>query len=142
MFVVGFSFLLPRGYCQWKEVPSTGSPIEQFPDRTTFAGQAGAGPLLIAKLIDEQKNAKQRRAVVAVQTDGVRMVDPAEAHDQPKIDEAHLQYKLDHGPVQNSTSKTRTFDNLSPGDHEIFVALATSDNHPVGKGKKLHVHIP
>lgn len=142
IMAVGFLCVVPQGYCQWKELPSTGSPTEQFPDRTTLAGPSGLAPLLIASLVDPEKNAKQHKAVVEVQTDGVRLVDPAQVHNQPKIDEAHIQYRLDGGPVHNSTSRTWTFDQLSPGDHEIHVALAASDNQPVGKSKRLHIHIP
>lgn len=133
---------LPRGYCQWKELPSTGSPTERVPDRTTLAGQSGLGPLVLARLVDEHKNARQHKAIIEVETDGVEIVDPQAAHLQPRIDEAHIQYRLDGGPVHNSTSKTWTFARLSPGKHEIEVALAGSDNHPLGKPEKLHVHIP
>lgn len=142
IIVTGLSFVLPHGYCQWRELPSTGSPTQQFPDRTTLAEQSGSGPLLIASLVDEERNAKQHRAIIEVQTDGVRLVDPAQAHYQPRIDEAHIQYRLDDGPVHNSTSKTWVFDQLSHGEHQIVVALATSDNQPVGKTKMLHVHVP
>jgi hypothetical protein len=142
VMVVALSFALPQAYCQWKELPSTGSPTERLPDRTTLAGQSGAGPLLAAWLVDEEKNAKQHKAIVSVQTDGVQLVDPAQAHNQPKMDQAHIQYRLDDGPVQNTTAKTWIFDQLSPGEHRIYVALATSDNHLIGKSKKLHVHVP
>lgn len=135
-------FVLPRGNCQWKELPATGSPTERLPDRTTLAGQSGLGPLLIAKLVDEAANAKQHKAVVDVQTDGVRLVDPEAVHHKPKIDEAHIQYQMDGGAVQNSTSETWTFQHLSRGEHHIVVALATSDNHPIGKAKRLRVRVP
>lgn len=135
-------FILPRGYCQWKELPSTGSPNEHLPDRTTLVGQSGLGPLLIAKLVDERANARQHKVIIEVQTDGVQLVDAKAVHHQPKIDEAHIQYRLDRGPVQNSTSKSWTFAQLSSGQHEINVALATSDNHPLGEPKRLRVHIP
>lgn len=134
--------LVPRGYCQWKELPSTGSPTERLPDRTTLVGQSGLGPLLVAKVVDERRNARQHKVIIEVQTDGVQIVDPEAAHHQPKIDEAHIQYRLDGGSVQNSTSKRWTFAQLSPGEHEINVALATSDNHPIGSPRKLRVRIP
>jgi hypothetical protein len=138
--VAAFSLILPWAHSQWKELPSTGSPTEHLPDRTTLAGQSGAGPLLDAKLVDREKNAKEGRAIIKVQTAGVRLVDPERG--KPKIDEAHIQYRLDDGPVQNSTSETWIIDKLSPGDHQIFVVLATSDNLQLGKGKRLHIHIP
>lgn len=129
-------------YGQWKEPPATGSPSNQLPDRSTLAGQAGVGPLLIAKLVDRNANARNHKAVVEVQTDGLTIVDPATVDDQPKLDEAHLQYRLDNDAIQNTTSRTFTFQHLSRGTHLIRVALATSDNHQMGKEKTLKVNIP
>lgn len=135
-------FLVPQGYCQWKELPSTGSPVERLPDRTIFVGQSGLGPLLVAKLVDKERNAKERKAIIEVEIDGVQLVEPDATHNHPKIDEAHIQYRLDGGPVENSISKTWTFAQLSVGQHEIVVSLVTSDNHLLGRSKKLHVRIP
>lgn len=129
-------------YSQWKEPPATGSPDNNLPDRTTLSGQSGMGPLLIAKLVDADKNAKNHRAVIQVETDGVFLVDAEAAHHEPKLDEAHLQYRLDNGAIVNSTSKSWTFDHVSKGEHEIWVALASSDGHQLGKGKSLKVRIP
>jgi hypothetical protein len=129
-------------YSQWKEPPATGSPENNLPDRTTLVGQSGMGPLLIAKLVDADENAKKHQAVVQVETDGVLLVDPAAAHHEPKLDEAHIQYRLDGGPIDNSTAKYRTFDHLSSGEHRIWIALASSDGHQMGKGKTLKVRIP
>lgn len=130
------------GWAQWREPPATGSPANELPDRTQLAGQSGLGPLLIAELVDKEENAKSHRAVVKVQTDGVIIVDPASAHFQPKLDEAHIRYQLDGGQAHDSTSKRWTFDNLSSGEHHIKVTLASSDNQQMGKGKILKVHIP
>ena len=129
-------------HAQWKQLPSTGSPAERLPDRTTLAGQSGLGPLLTAKLVEKEKNAKQHRAVVVVETDGVELVDPKKAGGEPKLDQAHIQYWLDGNSVQNSTSKSWTFDNLSPGEHEIHVSLAANDNHPIGQSRTVKVKIP
>lgn len=129
-------------YGQWKELPATGSPSNRLPDRTTLAGQASLGPLLIVRLVDQEANAKNHRVVIEVETDGLKMMDAAAAHHEPKVDEAHIQYRLDDGPIQNSTSKTWTFKHLSPGEHIIRVALATSDNHQLGTVKTLKVNVP
>lgn len=98
--------------------------------------------MLIAKLVDRNANARNHKAVVEVQTDGLTIVDPATVDDQPKLDEAHLQYRLDNDAIQNTTSRTFTFQHLSRGTHLIRVALATSDNHQMGKEKTLKVNIP
>jgi hypothetical protein len=127
---------------QWKELPSTGSPSNRVPDRTTLAGQAGLGPLLIVKLVDPKSNARSHKAVIEVQTDGLKLVDPAAANHEPKIDEAHIQYRLDNEPIQDTTSKTWTFENIPSGEHVIRVALATSDHHQLGEEKSLRVKVP
>ncbi len=98
--------------------------------------------MLTAKLVDKEKNAKQHRAVVAVETDGVAMVSAEAAGHEPKLDQAHLQYRLDKDPVQNSASKSWTFENLSPGEHEIRVSLASGDDHPIGMSRTLKVKVP
>lgn len=130
------------GHCQWRELPSTGSPQNQLPDRTTLTGQSGMGALLTAELLDEESNAKQHKAVIKVNTDGVRMVNAAADHSPPKLDEAHLQYQLDDQPVQNTTSKTWSFENLSRGEHIIHVKLVGNDNKPLAKTATLRVKIP
>jgi hypothetical protein len=129
-------------YGQWKEPPATGSPSNQLPDRTTLVGQAGLGPLLIAKLVDQKANAQKHKAVIEVQTDGMNMVDPDTVHHEPKSDEAHIQYRLDNGMIENTVSKTWTFEHLSQGEHIIRVALATNDNRQLGKERTLKLDVP
>jgi hypothetical protein len=137
-----FLLCVSGAYGQWKEPPATGSPSNQLPDRTTLAGQAGLGPLLIAKLVDQKANARNHKVVIEVQTDGLEIVDPAAVNGEPKFDEGHIQYRLDNESIQNTTSKTWTFEHLSPGRHLIRVALAASDNHQLGMEKKLRVNVP
>lgn len=127
---------------QWKEPPSTGSPSNQLPDRTILAGQAGMGPLLVAALVDPKNNAKNHNVVIEVQTDGISIVDPATVHGKPKSHEGHLQYRLDNGPIENTTSKTWRFEHLPPGEHLIRVALASSDNHQIGETRSLRIKVP
>lgn len=129
-------------YSQWKELPATGSPPNRLPDCTTLAGQSGLGPLLIVKFVNQKENAQHRRAVIEVQTDGLKMVDPVVGNHEPRSDEGHIQYRLDNGPIQNTTSITWTFDHLSPGKHLIRVAVASNDNHQLGEEKALKVCVP
>ncbi len=140
------AFLLAAGIAtaqaQWTEPPATGSPTNHLPDRTNLAGQTGLGPLLIARLLEKQANAKQHRAVVAVQVDGVRLVDPETGHRQPKLDEAHIQYQVDRQPPQHTTDRQWTVNGLSSGEHHIRVQLAASDGRQVGRSTTLKVEIP
>lgn len=129
-------------YGQWKELPATGSPSTRLPDRTTLAGQAGLGPLLTATLVNPKANAQNHKAVIKVQTDGLKIVDPAKVNQEPRLDEGHIQYRLDNGPVQNTTLNTWTFEHLSRGEHLIRVALASNDGHQFGSGKWLKVNVP
>ena len=133
--------IVPHANCQWKQQPSTGSPENRLPDRTTLAGQSGLGPLLTARLMHKEENAKHRRAVVEVQIDGVQLVEPS-AKRTPKLDEGHIQYILDGGPVQISTVTTWSFENLSTGRHRIDVKLASNDDRPIGNGTTLKVDVP
>lgn len=130
------------GYGQWKQPPATGSPSNRLPDRTTLAGQSGMGALLMVKLVDPRANAQNHKAVVEVQTDGLKIVDPAAANYEPKLDEGHIQYRLDNGQIQNTTSKTWTFGHLSRGEHVIRVALASNDGHQLGSEKTLKIKVP
>lgn len=129
-------------YGQWKEPPATGSPSSQLPDRTTLAGQASLGPLLIATLVNVRANAKNHKAVVEVQTDGLKLVDPDATKNGPRVDEAYIQYRLDNEPIRNSTSKTWAFEHLSSGEHLVRVALATTDGHQIGEERSLRVKVP
>jgi hypothetical protein len=139
-------FLIPllagTAHGQWKEPPATGSPENTLADRTTLAGQSGLGPLLIAKLVDTDANSRKHRIVVQVETDGVRIVDAAAANHEPKLDEAHIEYRLDSDAPVESTSKTWTAQDIPSGEHRIRVALVSSDNHQMGKEKVLKVHVP
>lgn len=139
IFCVGMSL---SSWAQWKEPPSTGSPPNQLPDRTTLAAQAGLGPLLKANLVDAKNNAKNHKAVVEVQTDGVTIIDPVAANGEPNSHQGHIQYRLDNGAIQNSTSSTWTFEHLSSGRHLIRVALASSDNQQMGKERSLEIKVP
>jgi hypothetical protein len=129
-------------FSQWKELPATGSPSNRLPDRTTLVGQAGLGPLLIVKLVNSKANAQHHKVVVEVQTDGLKMVDSAAVKYEPRSDEEHIQYRLDNGSIQNTTSKTWTFNHLSRGEHLIRVAVATSDNRQLGREKALKMRVP
>jgi hypothetical protein len=140
--LAGTLFCAVGAFSQWREPPATGSPQNHLPDRTKLVGQSGMGPLLDAKLVDPQQNARMHKAVVHVETDGVEMTDPAAANHQAQLDQAHLQYRLDAGPVQDTTAKTWTFGHLSSGKHRITVALAGNDNRQLGEAKTLPVKIP
>lgn len=142
LILLALVFVGSTAFAQWKEPPATGSPKNNLPDRTTMVGQSGMGPLLLAKLADPDENAKSHKAVIVVDTDGVRIVDPASVHYEPRLDEAHIQYQLDNGPAYASTSKEWTFSHLSHGEHTVTIALISSDNHPMGKKKVLKVSVP
>jgi hypothetical protein len=141
VLLFSLAVLASPGDCQWKEPPTTGSPEQTLPDRTTLVGQSGLGPLVRAAVINEHSNAKNHIAEVEVQTDGVQLVEPSAAAHSAKLDEAHIQYRLDDGPSQNTTSTRLRFENLPRGTHLIRIALAGNDNHPIGKTTTLKIKI-
>ncbi len=133
--------ICPIAKAQWKELPATGSPPNRLEDRTKLVGQSGMGPLLTVDLMDKDQNARQHKVVLRVRTAGVQIVH-AGPNSQPKLDEVHLQYRLDNGPIQNSTSTSWTFENVSSGEHHVYVQLAASDNRSLGRRATLTVNIP
>ena len=139
--IILLSLCLPAAG-QWKEPPSTGSPTSRTSDRTTLTGQAGMGPWLTMRLVNPKNNAQSHKAIVEVQTDGVKIVNPIVVNHEPRLDEAHIQYRLDNGPIQNTTSKSWTFEHLSRGEHFIRVALASSDNRQLGREVSLKLKVP
>ncbi len=142
LVLLGLGGLVCPAHAQWKQLPTTGSPENTLPDRTIVAGQSGLGPLLTARLVDEKSNAKKHRAVIETQVDGVRLVDPASVNYEPKLNQAHIEYRVDDGNVQQSASSTQTLENLTPGKHSIHVILVSNDNHRMGWPTTLLVDIP
>lgn len=134
--------LLSPVLAQWREKPMTGSQPEMLPDRTDIAGQSGLGALITAQLVDEHANARQHRAVVQVQTDGLQIIDGASANYAPRLNQAHIQYQLDAGAPADTTSRRIELAGLSPGEHQIRIALVGNDNKPIGHQSTLKVHIP
>lgn len=127
IFVV-FSLL---SSAQWKQQPTTGSTPMRLPDRTMYTGMSGIGPQLDAELVDKDKNAKEKRAVVKVDVWGMDLVAPHPGA-EPKRSEAYLIYQLDQQTQIMTAEKEHTFDNLSAGEHKIRVQLAHANGHPAG----------
>ncbi len=120
----------------------TGSQPNQLPDRTVLAGQSGLGPNLTAQLVSEHANARQHKAVIKAQVDGVELVDPGSTNRVPKLDQAHIECRLDERPAVHTASTTIQFDNVPRGDHEIHVALVGNDGKPMGEETTLKLRVP
>lgn len=112
------------------------------------AGNAASMPAtrgaarLTASLADEQSQAQKRQATVKVEVTGMRLVDPASAGRQPRVGEGHLSYKLDDGPLIDTTATTLSFRDLDSGSHDITVMLSGNDQQPLGPSETLQVTIP
>jgi hypothetical protein len=78
-----------------------------------------------------------------VHTDGVQIVDPGgTGSSSPSLAQAHLQYRVDDGPTVSTTTRRIQVDSLSPGEHQIHVALVGNDNMPLGRQTTLNLHVP
>jgi hypothetical protein len=126
---------------QWTEKPRTGSPEQMLPDRTNVAGMSGMTPELQAGLIDAQRNAAERRAVVHAEVWGLNLAEP-QSQSQPKRNDGFLRYVLDRNEPVNTAGKEYTFPNLSPGYHTITVQLIAADDQPIGAKLVMTVHVP
>jgi len=105
------------------------------------AGSGGAGTLS-AMLVDRENKARKGEATVQVTTSGVKIVDPASAHEQPKSGQGHFHYRLDNGPVIATTATKLSFHELTPGQHTITVMLAGNDHSPLGPQETMNITVP
>ncbi len=128
-------------FAQWVENPQTGSPQQQLPDQTKMAGMTGLAPELKAGIVDEGKNAKQRKAVVRADVWGVNMVSPGDSG-EPKGNNAYLSFVLDNNPPVRTDQKEYTFSNVSRGRHTITVRLLSTDGQEIGSNVVLGFRIP
>lgn len=139
--IIVFFSLSIAAFAQWAERPLTGSPQQTFADRTKLSNLSGMGPQLEVGLVDADKNASQRQAVVDVEVWGVNLVSPNSGH-EPRNSEAYLLYRLDNQPVVRTDEKEYTFSNIPPGHHSISVQLAMSNGQPIGNRMVVSVRIP
>jgi len=105
------------------------------------AGSGGSGTLS-AMLVDRENKARKGEATVQVTTSGIKIVDPASAHEQPKSGQGHFHYRLDNGPVIATTATKLSFHELTPGQHTITVMLAGNDHSPLGPQEMLNITVP
>ncbi len=126
---------------QWRQDPTTGSSTYKVQDRTTLQGQVATTTDFGVRLVEPEKSARQRKAVLEVFVDGLELVDPRTAK-APVAYQGHVVYKLDGGPEQRTASRRSVLDNLSPGDHTITVYLASNDGHAISPLHELKLRIP
>jgi hypothetical protein len=141
LVLVSLLFLSLIASAQWVERPHTGTSQTYLADRTNMAGMVGMGPQLEVFLVDADKNAVDKRAVVRIDVWGVDLVEP-QSNQEPKLTQAYVTYQLDSGEVVRTAAEEHTFENLTPGYHHVYVQLASLDNQPFGARLTLTVHVP
>lgn len=99
------------------------------------------GPMLKAQLLDRNKNAQHRLAVVDVDVKGVVLTDPT-SYEYSMPGEAHVQFRLDGGPYVLPMNNRVAFEGLTPGKHTIEVTLADNSYRPLGPKVTLDITIP
>lgn len=99
------------------------------------------GPQLKAHLVDKEKNAARRIAVVEVDVRNVTLTDPIAYRDSGS-GMGHLQYRVDNGPYILPMSNHLAFEGLAPGKHTIEVSVADGAFRPMGAQVALEVVIP
>ena len=73
-----------------------------------------------------------KTATVRVTVRGLSVVDPALPNPAARGQQGHLHYRLDNGSVLCTASTTMVYRDLSPGPHEILVALVNNEHKPLG----------
>ncbi|MBZ5652229.1 MAG: hypothetical protein LAO18_17305 [Acidobacteriia bacterium] len=99
------------------------------------------GPQLKAHLVDKEKNAARRIAVVDVDVRNVTLTDPISYPDSGS-GMGHLQYRVDSGPYILPMANQLAFEGLTPGKHNIEVSLADGSFRPMGAQAELEIVIP
>jgi hypothetical protein len=94
-----------------------------------------------ATLVEPEKKAQEQSATVEVKVGGIRLIDPAAAHEHAQPGQAHLHYQLDNGPVIATTTTKLSFHELSPGPHKLTVMLAGNDHQLLGPKDTLTLNI-
>ncbi len=99
------------------------------------------GPQLKAHLVDKEKNASRRIAVVDVDVRNVTLTDPIAYRDSGS-GMGHLQYRVDNGPYILPMANQLAFEGLTPGKHTIEVSVADGAFRPLGAQVALELVIP
>lgn len=97
---------------------------------------------LEAKLVSPEEKAKKQAATIEVKVHGIKLIDPAMAHEKPMKGEGHLHYRVDDGPIIATTATKLSFHELKPGAHTFTVMLAGNDHSPLGPSQTLNVTVP
>jgi hypothetical protein len=98
------------------------------------------GAQLKAQLVDKDKNAARRIAIVEVDVKNVALADPTDRGSSS--DMAHLQFRIDGGPYILPMNNKIVFEGLAPGKHTIEVTLADKAFRLLGAKAELEVTIP
>ena len=101
----------------------------------------GKGPQLKAHLVDKEKNAARRIAVVEVDVRNVTLTDPIAYRDRG-AGMGHLQYRSDGVPYILPMANQLVFEGLTPGKHTIEVSVADGAFRPMGAQVALELWIP
>lgn len=141
---------VPLNTIQWANNPASARSISpgslsvaaNEPSAKSMQGAAAQSVSLSARLVNPDKEAKNRAASVLTQVDGLEIVDAHQVNEQPRPGQGHLHYQLDNGPIIATTAPKLDFHELSPGQHQISVMLVGNDHQPLGPKQTLNVTIP
>ena len=111
------------------------------PDRTNLAHVAGVNAGLRIEVLDERRNAQDKKIVVRANLTGVQLIEPNSKGEIVQY-EGYLQYRLDGSSPVETTELQHEFANLTSGEHTVEVSLVTREGAPIVKPRILTVHIP
>lgn len=105
------------------------------------APAAPAPPPMMLVAMTIELPSPQRGAGVLVHVAGIRLVDPG-LDPELAADEGHLHYRVDDGPVLETSATNVAFTDLAKGRHFVSVSLAANDHSPLGPAETVVVRIP
>ncbi|MGA7929060.1 MAG: hypothetical protein WCA20_24055 [Candidatus Sulfotelmatobacter sp.] len=98
-------------------------------------------PMLLATLKNKDKNAKERTAVVEVETQNIGLV-TSDVSSYEGDDMGLLEYQVDQAPVLATADMRVMFRDLTPGKHTITVSLVNTEYKDLGAKAELEIDIP
>lgn len=138
IFLISLLLLSSFSFAQLE--PAAAPEVPPTADWTLWQGQPDSVQIR-ARLRDEASYAAQHTAAVEVEVQRIWLSPPVPVP-RGGVQQGILQYHLDRCPPVVTTDTRLRFEQLSPGDHTITIAVLGLDHRQLTPFATLHVKIP
>ena len=99
-------------------------------------------PTVSVRLIEPERHARRRQALVQILIDGLEIVDPIEVNEVPREGQGHVHLQVDDGPILAVPSLRMRLRRLTRGGHTFRVMLHANDHTPLGAQAETSLRVP